>query len=82
MGGQATAGSGDHRRVAEGAGDVAVLGAYLLLPRHHGTDARGRQEVHPGGQELEGHHEGSRHCKVLINGLTCMQPSCLHSHIH
>ena len=29
----------DHRRVAEGAGPVAVPGAHLLLGGHHAADA-------------------------------------------
>ena len=41
-----------------GARNLAVLRADLLLAGHHEPDARGGEEVHHGGQELEGHHEG------------------------
>ena len=57
MGGAASEDAGDHRRVVEGAGPVAVLGAHLQLRGHHAADARGGTQVQNRGQELEGHHE-------------------------
>lgn len=52
MGGVSAPYPGDHRRVAEGAGAVALPGARLLLPGHHAPDPRRRPTLPDRRQEL------------------------------
>jgi len=54
MGGQADAATGCAGRVAQGAGHMALPGAHLLLPRHHGPDARGGTQVGHTGRNRRG----------------------------
>jgi len=53
MGEEPRVAAGHHGRVAEGAGDVAVLGADLQLSGYHGTDAGGGPPVHGRRQDVE-----------------------------
>ena len=45
------------RRVAEGAGDLALPGAHLQLSGHHGSDAGGGTSLRHRRQELARDHE-------------------------
>ena len=60
LGGASADHPGDHRRVAEDAGPVAVPGAHLLLGGHHAADARGGAALPDRGQDVEGGHEALR----------------------
>ena len=56
VGGEADPHPGHDRRVAQGAGAVAVPGADLLVGGHHAADARGRAALSDGRPQLEGCH--------------------------
>jgi len=52
--------AGDDRRVAEGAGAVALPRSDFLVGGHHAADARGGSDVRRGRQQLETDHEKHR----------------------
>lgn len=57
MGRETVSNSRHYRRVAEGAGAVALSRTYLLIRRHYGSDARGGQNVPDCRQKLERYYE-------------------------
>lgn len=60
VGGASASYPGNHRRVAEGAGSVALPGAHLLISGHHATDSRRGTTFPNCRQKLERSHETLR----------------------